>query len=124
MNKQTSMEVPFAGSYELISEILNYQDLDSLLRLSAMIANKALDGDGCSLFFFQPESNELLLKESTTLTPHFPGGQVFTRTEKTTRISELMKQHEARMRELRVDPCGTLTWKTAVDIDPDLARCA
>lgn len=52
----------------LITKILQHQDLDSLLRLSVVLCDHELQGDGCSLFLYDVERSEIVLKESTVLT--------------------------------------------------------
>lgn len=98
---------------ELIKEILQHQDFDSLLRLGVVLANYELDGDGCSLFLFEPERNTIILKESTVLT-RFLGvqGAVIDRATEDARVQEIQRLL-AELCKKPADLSSTLTWEEA-----------
>lgn len=110
------------ASTDLITEILNHQDLDSLLRLSVVVANKQLDGDGCSLFFFDRNTCELVLKESTVVSPHFYGRQALQKAQHLETIKVLLKTHRAALKAAGADPSKTLTWDAVSAVCPELLR--
>ena len=104
---------------DLIATILKYQDLDSLLRLSVVLCNLELQGDGCSLFLRQPERDDLELKESTVLT-RFLGQPLNIDTEyervEAEKIRALLATQGKRPEELN----RTLTAEEIKAWDPDL----
>src|SRR6185436_9818917 len=87
-----SSSPPFSDDRRgLITKILQHQDLDSLLRLSVVLCNHELQGDGCSLFIYDDENSEIGLKESTVLT-RFLGQRVRVNREETQGVVATIRQ--------------------------------
>lgn len=104
---------------ELIAKILPYQDRDSLLRLSVVLCNLELQGDGCSLFLYQPERNDLELRESTVMT-RFLGQRINLGDEQTMvqETREFLHKVGKRPEELT----QTVTTEEVEDWGSDLTR--
>lgn len=106
----------------LVSTILQYQDLDSLLRLSVVLGNLELRGDGCSLFLRRGESKDLELRESTVLTsvlgkPLNLGLEEACENAET--IRRLLERYGKKPEELN----HTLSLSDVHEWDPELVRC-
>lgn len=111
-----------AARRSLISTILQYQDMDSLLRLSAVLGNLELQGDGCSLFLRSDGSDDFELRESTVLTG-FMDQPLNLELEgargKAETIHRLLAVSGKKPEELN----RTLTRNDIDDWEPDLVDC-
>jgi signal transduction histidine kinase len=106
---------------DLIETIFQYQDLDSLLRLGVVLCNLELEGDGCSLFLYEPEAGEIVLKESTVLT-RFLGQRKPFRADEELELAKKVKRLLARHGLQPADLGGALPASRLESWGPELGR--
>ncbi len=113
----TTAASPADDQRSLIRQILQHQDRDSLYRLSVVLADAKLQGDGCSLILSDVERRQQVLKESTVVS-QFLGREKELDPEKeraeTEEIRVLLAAHGAKPEDLHhtvtlsdVEPWGS-----------------